>query len=149
MANGDDDLAIDAFQKSLTMNPPQNTKDNSISLLGQLGVEYVEPEPRVLSQAEATWIEGTYEITVNNQKQITRIEWADGGLVATTDGQTPIRMVPKSENVFWTFVAGNALGITFEFVRGGDGPAEAARVTDQLASSTIAPRVDDATSGTR
>ena len=36
---GENKLAIKAFKKSLSMNPPQRVKDNSIKLLKELGVD--------------------------------------------------------------------------------------------------------------
>ena len=39
---GEKDKAIKALKKSLSMNPPENVKGNSIKLLKQLGVEYKE-----------------------------------------------------------------------------------------------------------
>ena len=38
--NGDRELAIEAFKKSLSMNPSQNVKENSMKLLKELGVDY-------------------------------------------------------------------------------------------------------------
>ncbi len=40
MSNGNQELAIEAFKKSLSMNPPANVRANSIKLLKELGVEY-------------------------------------------------------------------------------------------------------------
>ena len=40
MSNGDKELAIEAFKKSLSMNPPANVRANSIKFLNELGVEY-------------------------------------------------------------------------------------------------------------
>lgn len=40
LTHGQKDKAIEAFKKSLSMNPPPNVKANSIKLLHQLGVEH-------------------------------------------------------------------------------------------------------------
>ncbi len=40
LRNGDRELAIDALQKSLSLNPPQNVLQNSIKLLKELGIDY-------------------------------------------------------------------------------------------------------------
>ena len=40
MSNGNQELAIEAFKKSLSMNPAANVRANSIKLLKELGVEY-------------------------------------------------------------------------------------------------------------
>ena len=40
LRNGDRELAIDALQKSLSLNPPQNVRQNSIKLLKELGIDY-------------------------------------------------------------------------------------------------------------
>lgn len=40
MNNGQKEEAVKALKKSLSMNPPENVKANSIKLLGQMGVEY-------------------------------------------------------------------------------------------------------------
>lgn len=39
MMNGQNDLAIKAFKKSLSMNPPENVKANSVKCLKKLGVD--------------------------------------------------------------------------------------------------------------
>lgn len=40
--NGDKEKAIDAFKKSLSMDPPDNVRANSMNILRQMGVEYKE-----------------------------------------------------------------------------------------------------------
>lgn len=40
LRNGDRELAIKALKKSLSMNPPQNVRQNSIKLLKELGIDY-------------------------------------------------------------------------------------------------------------
>ncbi|MBK6753591.1 MAG: hypothetical protein IPG69_08325 [Flavobacteriales bacterium] len=39
MMNGQNDLAIKAFKKSLSMNPPENVKANSLKCLKKMGVD--------------------------------------------------------------------------------------------------------------
>jgi tetratricopeptide (TPR) repeat protein len=147
MANGDEDKAIAAFKKSLEMNPPQNTKANSISLLGQLGVDWVQPDPHPLTDADAMKFVGTYEVLANGQTVITNVSWEDGQLVAQSAGQPQIQLELRSENTFWAYNAGNAVGVTFEFVEFDNGKAVAATVTNPLAQSNRARRVEE-TQGT-
>jgi predicted Zn-dependent protease len=40
LRNGDRELAIKALKKSLSMNPPQNVRQNSTKLLKELGIDY-------------------------------------------------------------------------------------------------------------
>ena len=40
LRNEDRELAIKALKKSLSMNPPQNVRQNSIKLIKELGIDY-------------------------------------------------------------------------------------------------------------
>ena len=42
---GHKEKAIKALKKSLSLDPPDNVRDNSLKLLAQLGVEYEAPKP--------------------------------------------------------------------------------------------------------
>lgn len=43
---GQKEKAVKALKKSLSMNPPENVRANSLNLLAQLGVEYEVPKPK-------------------------------------------------------------------------------------------------------
>jgi tetratricopeptide (TPR) repeat protein len=142
MANGDDELAIEAFETSLTMNPPQNVKNNSISLLGQLGVDYIEPEPYTLAEDDVAWIVGKYEVTANNQTNITEVRWTDGQLLAQAAGQpAPVTLIPQSPSVFWAQANGNMVGVTMEFVKDDGTVASQVIVTPPNGIANPSPRV--------
>jgi tetratricopeptide (TPR) repeat protein len=123
MANGDDDLAIEAFQTSLTLNPAQNVMDNSISLLGQLGFDYVAPEFVDLSERDLLGLSGTYENAQNSPATITVVTVEDGTLKAQQPGQPEFDLLPQSETLFWASSAGSRAGVTVEFVKGDSGVA--------------------------
>ena len=138
--NGDDQLAIEAFKKSLSLNPPEFVKSNSLNLLRELGVEYKEPEPYPLSSKLAKRLEGIYTYAINGQQVTTSIKWDAGKLIGQTDGQPDIELRPRSENTFWAFQNNQALGMTLLFHLEGHGPASEIRVTTPQGQNTTAIR---------
>ena len=120
--NGDDQLAIEAFKKSLSLNPPEFVKANSINLLGELGVKYEGPDSYSLSPKEAKRLEGAYTYSVNGQQVTSSIKWQEGKLIGQTEGQPDIELLPRSADTFWAFQNEQALGMTLSFNIEGSGP---------------------------
>lgn len=121
MANGDDDLAIEAFQRALTMNPQQATKQNSISLLDQLGVTYEPPAPYAITAEEAAPMVGKYDFQVNNNAMTAEVKWDGSKLTMEIAGQPVSDLIPKSDCLFWVETGGNAAGMSLEFVKDDTG----------------------------
>ena len=142
MANGDDDLAIEAFQTSLTMNPAQNVKDNSISLLGQLGEDYVVPELFEVNAADVEGFLGTYDVPQNNSTVQAEAKWDGTNLTFQLPGQGLVTLQPQSKTRFWAHTGGQMLGIEVEFSSIDHGVANEVLVrTPGNAQPVSAPRV--------
>ena len=138
--NGDDQLAIEAFQKSLSLNPPEFVKSNSVRLLSELGVEYHAPDPYPLSSKEAKKLEGTYTYSLNGQEVSTLIKWDNGKLMALTDGQPDIELLPQSKDTFWAMQNNQAVGMTLLFNLEGRGSAQEISVTTPQGQQVTATR---------
>ena len=138
--NGDDQLAIEAFKKSLSLNPPEFVKSNSVRLLSELGFEYHSPAPYPLSAKEAKRLEGTYTYSLNGQKVSTQIKWDAGKLMALTDGQLDIELLPQSKDTFWAMQNEQAVGMTLLFNLEGRGSAQEISVTTPQGQQVTATR---------
>ncbi len=141
--NGDDELAIQAFEKSLSLNPPEFVKTNSITLLEQLGVDYKAPAPYPLSSKEAEKLVGTYTYTLNGQTINTAITWESDNLKAVTDGQPELMLVPQSKDTFWAMQNEQAVGMTLEFNLEKRGVSKTIKVTTPQGQSVTATRKTD------
>ena len=113
MKTGDRDVAIAALKKALSLNPPANTRANSMRLLAELGVEYTPPEAHALSEAAMEALAGEYSLTGDNTGFV-RIE--NGGLVFEFVGQPKMGLTPLSDVLFTT-----ESGFTVEFELGDEG----------------------------
>lgn len=138
--NGDDQLAIEAFQKALSLNPPEFVKSNSVNLLSELGVQYQAPEPYPLSGKEAKKLEGSYSYSLNGQAVKTEIFWESGKLNASVEGQSDLELRPLAADLFWAFQDNQAVGMTLLFKLNRRGGASEIAVTTPQGQQVIAIR---------
>lgn len=113
---GTRDEAIECFKTALGLNPSDLTRDNSLRLLAQLGVEYEPPGAHELSRAAMEAIAGEYDID-DGKKAFVRIE--EAGMTIEVVGQPKVELGPVSDTVFST-----AVGFTIEFTLDSDGRAK-------------------------
>ena len=71
MRQGRRDEAIASFERSLSLNPSDNTRANSLRLLKELGVEYTPPGKEALSTEALRSYVGTYALTDDNRGIVT------------------------------------------------------------------------------
>jgi tetratricopeptide (TPR) repeat protein len=99
MKLGENEKAIACFKKALSLNPPANTRANSLKLLAQLGVDYEAPSAYELTAKAMEALVGEYDLSENNKGIVSIVE---GGLVFEFVGQPKMAMSPLSDVLFTT-----------------------------------------------
>ncbi len=97
MEDGQKELAIRHYKKSLELNPGNS---NGVEMLAKMGVEYAPPKPQI-DEALLESYTGTYQLAPGFNIVITRKEMQ---LIGQATGQSAFELYPKSENEFYLTV---------------------------------------------